>query len=897
MGSVHGTITISFDDDGVDKANREVDKFKDKFQKLGKDLDKTSSGISSVWVGVARTIGMAALALTALSGGIQIVGGLVQVVIALAGALAIIPGAFAALGVVIGVLALAKDGFKELGTQLADLKPGFDQLKLDVQRALFKGIADEVRLLAKEYMPDLRAGLTGVARELNLTAFEFSGFLKQAQTQKDVNELMTVAARIVANFRAALVPVLSVLRDVGITGAQVFEEITRGIGQAATDFAGWVSNVRASGQLREWMLGGVEAIKQLIQIVLMLGGIFGEIFAAFDAAGADFLGTIVQMIQAVAQFLSSVEGQAVLQQFAAALKEIGASVSGFLLQSLKELTPALIEALPAFAKLITSLTKMLLPVIEKLAPAIENVAVFIGQNSDAIAGALIAIGALVAAFKIAAIAAGILNAILLLNPYVLIAAAIIALVALIIIYWDEIVAVTKKAWQAVLDFLSGVWNNIVEIATSVWGGITDFFKRFWPVILALFTGPIGLIVGLVIKHWDQIKAFTTSVWNAILDFLKSIGTALYNVFVQPLVDLANFVMGIWQRIVTEVSTFLRPIIEIISGIFEIIHTIISTVLELIWLLIQRVWMDIQTTTTTIWNAIVGFLTSIWNSIVEQATFIWNAVSTTISTVWNFLVSLFHTLFDPLVAWWTGLWTSIQNAITTVNQAIGDFVSRKWQEIKDFLIRTFGPIVQWFIDIWNRVSQSVNDGVNNVMNFIRGLPGQILGAVGNAASWLYNAGKDVVLGFLNGVRDMVGRAVAEVKRMASDVIAGAKSILGIRSPSTVFKAFGQYTMEGYIVGIDQMINPVLDAVAAVATGIVERGTVPPVVVNPAMTAGIGTSTVSGGDGASLQPVVIEGDLHLHVAGNLDPTDPVKFRQTIVTIDQAIRKVGVDGRENK
>lgn len=888
MGSVHGTLTITYDNDGVDKAEKKVDGFKNKFEKLDKDLSKATDGFSKTWLQVAKYVGIAAVALGGLSGGIQILGGLWSTVVALAGALAILPGMFAALGVVIGVLALAKDGFKELGSQLADLKPAWDALKLDVQRTLFKGIAQEIRSLAKDYLPILRTGLVDVAKSMNAAAFEFTGFLKQAQTQRDVNQLMQLTAQIVNNLKAAIAPLASVFRDVGVVGASVFEQLTRNVGSVAEEFAGWVNGMRNSGQMEAWMKSGIEAIKQLISIVLILGGIFGEIFEAFDAAGVDFLGTIVQITTAIAQFLSSVEGQAVLREFASALKDIGSTLAQFLLTSLKELTPALIELLPALAKLIEALSKSLLPVIEVLAPALKNIAIFISQNADAVSGAIVAMIALAAAFKIAMIAAGLLNAILLLNPYVLLAAAIIALVALIIIYWDEIVAFTKKAWQAVLDFLSATWENIKRDCTNIWNSIVDFFKKFWPIILGIFTGGIGLLIGFIVKNWDQIVAKTKEIWQGIVDFFTRIGQWIYDTFVQPMINLGLFLAATWTKIVAEVKAFLTPIIEIITGIFTIIHTVITTILTLIGLVLLKAWQVMRDSTIEIWTIISTFLTDLWNSIVTIATNVWNTVAAFFTEVWNRIVGIFHTVFDPIIAWWTNLWTQIKDFITTTNQAIGDFVSAKWQEIKDFIMRTFGPIVEWFRDIWNKVSNSAGDGVNSVMSFITGLPGRIWSAVSGAATWLYQTGRDVIMGFLNGVRDMVGNAVAEVKRMAGDVIAGAKSILGIRSPSTVFKAFGQYTMEGYIVGVKGMTNPVLDTMAAVAQNIANAGVIPPVTINPTV-SGIGANTV-GGDGASAaQTLVIDGDVHLHVAGNLDPTKPVEFRETIKRIKKELTTV--------
>jgi phage-related protein len=613
---------------------------------------------------------------------------------------------------------------------------------------------------------------------------------------------------------------LQAFTDIGIVGSSVFEQITRNIGEASQKFADWIGGLRASGELEEWMLGGVEALKQIIKFLLAVGGIINQVFEAFDQAGVDFLGTLVQVTSAISDFMKSAEGQDVLRTMAEALKEIGSTVGQFLLDVMKALGPAVKEALPAFADLVGALAKHLLPVVEALAPLLENIAIFIGQHPDAVAKALVALGAIALAFKVAAGAATILSAVLAVNPYVLLAAAVVALAVLIFVYWDEIVAFVKQAHEKIVQFSVGSWN--------------------------------------------KIKSDAEAIWQAILNFFKTVGQALYDTTVQPIINLATFLSGVWQRIVQETSAFFTPIIDVIKGIMEIIYTVIDTVMQLIGLLIQRAWQDIQLVTATVWNAIVEVL---------------------------------HAVFDPIVAWWTGLWNTIKDFIVSTNEAIGNFVSQKWEQIRNFIMNIFGPIVQWFRDIWNQVTGSTNDGVNSVMSFITGLPGRILSAVAGAGQWLYSVGRDVVLGFLNGVRDMVGRAVAEVKNMAKDIIAGAKGILGIKSPSKVFKLFGEYTMEGYIVGVQGMFNPVMDTMAAVAQGIVDRGTVPPITVNPiaGITLTAGSSTDSSGE--AVQPVVIQGDVHLHVAGNLDPTKPVQFRETIKAIDDALARVGTNGRENK
>ncbi|MFD7443905.1 hypothetical protein [Streptomyces sp. NPDC059909] len=84
--------------------------------------------------------------------------------------------------------------------------------------------------------------------------------------------------------------------------------------------------------------------------------------------------------------------------------------------------------------------------------------------------------------------------------------AVVALVVLVIAYWDEIKAWTLAAWD-------WVWNKIKQVA--------DF-------ILQLFLN--FTLVGLIIKHWDTIRTKTAEIWDGIVDWVKGIPGKIYNAF-------------------------------------------------------------------------------------------------------------------------------------------------------------------------------------------------------------------------------------------------------------------------------------------------------------------------------------------------------------------------------
>lgn len=79
------------------------------------------------------------------------------------------------------------------------------------------------------------------------------------------------------------------------------------------------------------------------------------------------------------------------------------------------------------------------------------------------------------------------------------------------------------------------WGTIKEFFVQLWWkiqGAVDAFinwlKNNWPLILAILTGPFGLMVGLIVKNWETILNFIKSIPGKIASFFSGIGDTLYN---------------------------------------------------------------------------------------------------------------------------------------------------------------------------------------------------------------------------------------------------------------------------------------------------------------------------------------------------------------------------------
>jgi len=143
------------------------------------------------------------------------------------------------------------------------------------------------------------------------------------------------------------------------------------------------------------------------------------------------------------------------------------------------------------------------------------------------------------------------------NPWVLAAIAIVAVGILIYKNWDTIVEKLGAAWDwltrtvgEVADTFTGAWEDATRFVSEAFDDLKQFFVDWWPYILGIFTGGIGLVVGLIIQNWDTISAKTGEIAGAIVGFFQSawdtvfgIVTGVGGTVVDWITDIPNKIAG------------------------------------------------------------------------------------------------------------------------------------------------------------------------------------------------------------------------------------------------------------------------------------------------------------------------------------------------------------------
>lgn len=196
-------------------------------------------------------------------------------------------------------------------------------------------------------------------------------------------------------------------------------------------------------------------------------------------------------------------------------------------------------------------------------------------------------------------------------------------------------------------------------------------------------------------------------------------------------------------------------------------------------------------------AVISLTIAFGGLVLELAPFM--LVGAALFYLWENNRTLFWLLTAAVIGFAVGITIALMPAIIAATVAFGGMAVAVIAATWPFVL--IGVIIAGLALLIVHNFEIIKAAIGSAMDYIQTLPGRILGAVSGFGSLLYNAGRDLIQGLINGIRDMVGHAVDAVKNIGSSIINGIKGILKIFSPSAVFHELGQNVGQGLADGIN------------------------------------------------------------------------------------------------
>lgn len=233
------------------------------------------------------------------------------------------------------------------------------------------------------------------------------------------------------------------------------------------------------------------------------------------------------------------------------------------------------------------------------------------------------------------------------------------------------------------------------------------------------------------------------------------------------------------------------------------------------------------------TALTPLLTEIANLVTKVAEWIQKnpELAATIATVVvgiGILMGVFMAL-APIITTIVGLATTLGVSIGAISLpvlivigviaaliAIGILLWQNWDTIKAKAIEIWGTIKEWLSQTWEKLKNKAGETWEAMKNKIaeklesaKAKVREIWNAIVNFLKSidLVQIGKNIIQGLINGIASLKDRALKKAQEIADGIKSRIKSALGIASPSKVMMELGEYTGEGFVLGLQSVISDI------------------------------------------------------------------------------------------
>lgn len=317
----------------------------------------------------------------------------------------------------------------------------------------------------------------------------------------------------------------------------------------------------------------------------------------------------------------------------------------------------------------------------------------------------------------------------------------------------------------------GKFFNMMQAQSQTAGGIISNLKdSFYQLTLALVgVDPTGAIKeGGLFDKFKNIAQSLLEVLNQNRDKITDLADKFGGILsenLQKVIDGVTYLVTHWKDLKDQVTQLIQKI-DLQTGAFTAMRDEVDQIVDLVKNALIPTIIENKQTFIDI-AKVVGVILIV-------------AVEALLIAI-KYLVAILTFLIDKIGAahdWFIKLWKGIQdlpNFFNDLGGAIKSVASLFWQEL----------------------SIGIQKAIAYFELFYEQGKATLIVMAQQAVGW----GADIINGIISGINNAYTNLSTSISNAAENVKNTFKNALGIHSPSTVFKEYGEYAMEGFSQGIE------------------------------------------------------------------------------------------------
>lgn len=301
------------------------------------------------------------------------------------------------------------------------------------------------------------------------------------------------------------------------------------------------------------------------------------------------------------------------------------------------------------------------------------------------------------------------------------------------------------SYDQVLQNLASTYGGATAAAADTMAGKMErtklMFGEMKEALGAQLMPIIEKFAGFIMENMPTIEAIFGGIGTAISGLMPIVETVF-----QVITSVLESIKTAWSENGAELTAIITPIWDGIKGLIQTAMDLVGGIIKTVMAIIAGDWSGA-------WDGIKGIVSSVWDlikGIVQLALDIIKGIITGI--------------LDAIKTIWSGVWNGIKDVAASIWNDIKGSASAIWNGVKDTLSGIWTEIKDAFGRLWD----GMKEAWNTAAGWIGDIPGKIKGFFTGAGRWLYDIGKSILTGLLDGLKAAWTNTVDFLKGLGSKI---------------------------------------------------------------------------------------------------------------------------------
>jgi TP901 family phage tail tape measure protein len=298
-------------------------------------------------------------------------------------------------------------------------------------------------------------------------------------------------------------------------------------------------------------------------------------------------------------------------------------------------------------------------------------------------------------------------------------------------------------FREISAFLSSEFvNAFKEIGNNVKDFLVFAFEQLGKTIEKFVIPAIEFLTQFYREHESTIKM--------LVSWIVELGKWLLKIVAVFVLILATPIVGFIIGIVGAVVGLVTSIITVVEWLRTFVNWLKTEV--------PKGWAMFMGVITTGINFLRNLWSTFWNSdIMQLVRSVVGLLIALIQMLFSFWIKIFQINFKVFIGLWKIFWGAFTGVARAVWDALFIFFKQKWE-----------MIIGIAKAIWARIRGAISTPVEMAKNDIVSIFDKIRSFFANAGSWLFEAGRNIVLGLIRGIRDKFNQATSVIQELTKKI---------------------------------------------------------------------------------------------------------------------------------